>query len=475
MSTSKEVVSSEVRTATERLVADVYSLDLASLSPEVVAHVKRVVVDCVACAVGGAGSPPAIAVESVVAQLGGRPEATVIGSGTRTSSVLASLANGTMLRYLDYMDTVLVESPAGAVSATHPSEVVMPLLATAEANRCSGRQLIEAIALAYELAVVLCRTLEAVPLRNLGWHHATLAPYILPVTVARLCGAPPAQAVTATGLAGLHNIVLNIVDADDEEPTSARSVVYPLVAANCLVDVALARAGIGGVPRILEGSGGFAEVVGRRSWPVEGIRPDARCEGVLTVWTKPAVACVLGQGATAALLELVAEDRISAGDVDRVRVRVKPAALAHMGGEIQRFPTSKETADHSLYFLSALAIRDGVIGPAQFTALNYEDQQIKALIERVEVGVLDAKPADSVAAAAVTIRTRDGVLHERSVGIPPGHPERPFTDIDAERKLRQCARGRLSDAQLDHFLEAVGHLDSIEDVGDLLRPLTFST
>src|ERR1700687_2480162 len=447
MSTSKEVVSSEVRTATERLVADVYSLDLASLSPEVVAHVKRVVVDCVAWAVGGAGSPPAIAGESVVAQLGGRPEATVIGSGTRTSSVLASLANGTMLRYLDYMDTVLVESPAGAVSATHPSEVVMPLLATAEANRCSGRQLIEAIALAYELAVVLCRTLEAVPLRNLGWHHATLAPYILPVTVARLCGAPP----------------------------SARSVVYPLVAANCLVDVALARAGIGGVPRILEGSGGFAEVVGRRSWPVEGIRPDARCEGVLTVWTKPAVACVLGQGATAALLELVAEDRISAGDVDRVRVRVKPAALAHMGGEIQRFPTSKETADHSLYFLSALAIRDGVIGPAQFTALNYEDQQIKALIERVEVGWWDAKPADSVAAAAVTIRTRDGVLHERSVGIPPGHPEHPFTDIDAERKLRQCARGRLSDAQLDHFLEAVGHLDSIEDVGDLLRTLPFST
>jgi 2-methylcitrate dehydratase len=269
--------------------------------------------------------------------------------------------------------------------------------------------------------------------------------------------------------------VLNIVDADDEEPTSARSVVYPLVAANCLLDVALARAGMGGVPRILEGNGGFAEVIGRGSWPVDGIRPDARCEGVLSVWVKPAVACVLGQGAAAALLELVAEGRISATDVDRVNVRVKPAALAHMGGEIRRFPTSKESADHSLYFLSAVGIRDGAIGPAQFTSSTYEDEQVKALIERVEVGVLDTNAGGSAAAAAVRIHTRDGILHERSIGIPPGHPERPFTDLDVERKLRLCALGRLTDAQQDHFLGAVGRLESIEDVGDLLRPLAFGT
>jgi 2-methylcitrate dehydratase len=146
-----------------------------------------------------------------------------------------------------------------------------------------------------------------------------------------------------------------------------------------------------------------------------------------------------------------------------------------MGGEIRRFPTSKESADHSLYFLSAVAIIDGAIGPAQFSVSTYEDEHVKALIERVEVGVLDANATGSAAAAAVTIRTRDGILHERSIGIPPGHPQRPFTDVDVERKLRLCARGRLTDAQLDHFLGAVGRLESIEDAGDLLRPLTFST
>jgi 2-methylcitrate dehydratase len=471
---SRESQPPDRRTVTERLVDDAYAIEFASLSPDVVAQAKRVLVDCVACAVGGAGSAPARAVESVAGQLGGRPEATVIGSGQRTSSVAAALVNGTMLRYLDYMDTVLFEAPSGAVSATHPSELVLPIVATAEANRRSGRDLIEAIAIAYELAAVLCEALENAPLRDLGWHHATLAPYILPAVAGRLSGASAAESVRATGLAGLHNVVLNNVDADGEEPSDARNVVYPLVAANCLVDLALARAGLGGSERILEGRQGFVEVVGRGAWSLDRLRPGYGCEGILRVWMKSVVACVLGQGSTSALIQLMTDARIAADEVDQVDVLVKPAALAHMGEESRRFPTTKETADHSLYFLSAVAIRDGVVGPAQFDAAVYEDESIRALAGRVELGELRQGGSGSPAAAAVTVRTRDGSIHEGSVDCPPGHPDSPFTDADVERKLRVCAGGRLSDAQLDRFLDTVSRLETLDEVTELFAPLTFA-
>ena len=458
-------------TVAERLVDGVYDVELESLPADVVAGVKRALIDTVACAVGGVGSPAADAAVAAAEELGGHPTCTVIGSPLRTSPVQAALANGAMLRYLDYMDTVLFESDEGAVSATHPSELVPAILAAAEAGRCSGRELITAIAVAYELTAVLCERLVPAPLRDLGWHHSALAPYVLPAVAGRLWGATRDQAVQATGLAGLHNVVLNHVDADGEEVGASRNLAYPLVAASCLQDVALARAGAGGATRVAEGLQGFAEVVGAGRWTLDGIAPRPGCEGIRHVWMKPAVACVLGQAAATAVLELADERSLAPADVEAIELRVHPAALAHMGAEDRRFPTEKETADHSLYFLAAVAVRDGVVGPSQFSADSLGDEVVQGLAARVRLGTLDNGAAGGTAAAAAAITTRDGAVHEHRVDRPPGHPERPFSDSDIERKLRVCAEGRLGDRELDHFLDLVARLEAVDDAGDLMRPL----
>jgi 2-methylcitrate dehydratase len=453
-------------TVVERLVDGVYDAPYESLPTVVVDAVKRALVDGIACTIGGIGSPAALAAVEVAG--GGDGPCTVAGSDLRATPALAALANGAMLRYLDFMDTVLFEGPGGRVSATHPSELLPGILAAAEAGRSSGRELVMAIALAYELTAVLCRRLDGAPLRELGWHHSSLGPYVLPAVAARLTGMSRAQAAGATSLAALNGLALDHVDADGEEPGEARNLAYPLVAAGCLQAVALARAGVHGPPRIAEGRKGFTEVVGRGAWSLEGVVPGAGCEGILESWMKSAVACVLGQAAATAVLELATEHDLSPHTVEEIHLRVHPAALAHMGDEARRHPAEKETADHSLYYLAAVAISDRVIGPEQFSSARLRDRQVALLADRVRLSGADR---GGTAAAAVTIRTTGGTWLEHAVERPPGHPQRPFTAGDVERKLRACAAGRLDGARVDRILNLVDRVETLDDAGELARAL----
>ncbi len=68
----------------------------------------------------------------VIVDLGGPKEATVVGSGMRTSCLNAALANGVMVRCLDYNDAVVMETETGERMGYHPSEVIPGILALGE-------------------------------------------------------------------------------------------------------------------------------------------------------------------------------------------------------------------------------------------------------------------------------------------------------------------------------------------------------
>ncbi len=84
------------------------SLSFQDIPPDVIHQTKRVVLDTVGCAVGGYDSEARQAIEEYVKESGHPGEATVFGSGTRTSCLNATLVNGAMVRYLDYNDTAFI-------------------------------------------------------------------------------------------------------------------------------------------------------------------------------------------------------------------------------------------------------------------------------------------------------------------------------------------------------------------------------
>ena len=89
---------------------------------------------------------------------------TVLGTAHKAPPDWAAFANGYHVRYFDYNDTYLSKEPA------HPSDNITAVLAAGESVGANGRQLVEAIVIAYE---VQCRFCDAVSIRARGWDHVT--------------------------------------------------------------------------------------------------------------------------------------------------------------------------------------------------------------------------------------------------------------------------------------------------------------
>ncbi len=116
-------------------------LTFDDLPEEVVHEAKRAVLDTLGCAIGGYPSEASKIIQDLIKDLGGAEESTVFGSGLKTSCLNAILANGIMVRFLDFNDTYIV--PVGdELSGGHPSEIIPAALALGEREHTSGRNVI---------------------------------------------------------------------------------------------------------------------------------------------------------------------------------------------------------------------------------------------------------------------------------------------------------------------------------------------
>mgnify|MGYP001563125583 CR=1 FL=1 len=107
-------------------------LTFEDLPPHVVLQTKRLMLDTLGCAIGGYGSEASKIIQEVIKESGNAGESTVFGSGLRTSCLNATLANGAMVRYLDYNDTAFILEDETYRTGYHPSEVIPPILALSE-------------------------------------------------------------------------------------------------------------------------------------------------------------------------------------------------------------------------------------------------------------------------------------------------------------------------------------------------------
>lgn len=116
-----------------------YALGLRfeDLPKEVIHEAKRAVLDTLGCAIGAYQGDASKIIRSLVKELGGPKESTVIGSGLRTSCLNATLANGVMVRYLDFSDAYQVNC-GPLTSGGHPGEVIPAALALGEREHSSG-------------------------------------------------------------------------------------------------------------------------------------------------------------------------------------------------------------------------------------------------------------------------------------------------------------------------------------------------
>ena len=140
----------------------VHSLRYRDLITVVILDTKKRFLDALGCAIGAFNESPVRSARRVAEANYLSKASTIIGTTTKTSPDIATFVNGAMTRYFDFNDTYLSKEPA------HPSDNISSCLAVAQMKQRSGKELILAIALAYEIQ---CRLCDAASIRSRGWDH----------------------------------------------------------------------------------------------------------------------------------------------------------------------------------------------------------------------------------------------------------------------------------------------------------------
>jgi len=444
-------------TVAEKMATFAHRLSFDDLPPEVVHEVKRRVIDSIGCALGAYDSAPCRIARTVARLVKSRFPATLLGTNHTSAPDLAAFANGTMIRYLDYNDTYLSKEPA------LPSDNIAAALAVAEAEDGDGKSLITSIVIGYEIQ---CRLCDAAALRTRGWDHVTYGPLSTALVAAKLMGLSEMEMVHALGLAGVPNVALRQTRVG--ELSMWKGCAFANAARNGIFAALLAKQGMTGPAPLFEGEKGFIRLVtgpfdpppfGEKGLPFK----------IMDTYIKFYPAEYHAQSAIEAALLL--RKKFDPEDISAIEVKTFDVSVEIIGKDPEKWhPRSRETADHSLPYLVAVALMDGIVGLDQFTDARIADPRLRALIQKVSVTddpeFNEAYPESMP--NQVTVKTVDGQSHALKVTYPKGHPNRPLTDQELEEKFISLAEPRLSNKQIRKILDRLWKLDTLKKMDDLL-------
>ena len=442
-----------------------------NLSDREVHAAKRVLIDMLACAIGAYQSDSSKIVRAVVEEQGGVPESTVIGSGTRVPCANAALANGAMVRYLDYNDTYF-KSAGKLRLGIHPNELIPAALAVGERGHSSGKEVITAIVLAYDLAAKFVDASSARPLESIGWHYSTIAGFIVSLYTGKLLGLSREQLAHAVGIAGVHSATLGIIDAAGEAYNMTKNIGLPHVAHGGITAALLAQKGFTGPARVIEGNKGFVHTIMSGRYDLDILTAGKRPSAILETDQKKLAAEHTTQGALNAVLQLVKEYDLRPEQIDRVKLETTTRTAEHTGDVAKRYPDNKETADHSLYYLTAIAIIDRAVGPGQYTTDRLTSPRVRSLIDKVMV---EANPDldDFIFAGIAYISTTDGRELQCRVEYPKGNSRNPMSDEELIEKFQEVALQLMNKERAKQITDSVFRLDKLSDIGSLMTTLSF--
>jgi 2-methylcitrate dehydratase len=223
-----------------------FAIDLkySDLSDEVVYQTKRFLFDSIGCAYGAIKTKDVKIIHKLYKDMGGKPEATVIGFGDKLPAVNTTLINSLMIRSLDFNDIYWKEDPS------HPSDLIPAALSVGERQNKFTKDIIIAIVLAYEFEQRLCEF--AVPgIGERKWHHASLTQFVSPIVAGILLNLNEEQLVNAIGINGSHNYTIGCPTAG--KLSMMKNTVDPMAVQSGVFAALMAKESYTGTEAVIDG------------------------------------------------------------------------------------------------------------------------------------------------------------------------------------------------------------------------------
>lgn len=454
---------------TEALARFAVETSYESLPRDLIAATKPRILDTFGVAVAGCVEPAGRISIEYARQMGSAPQATVIGGGFRAAAPLAAFANGTSGHALDYDDTHMV---AGG----HISVAVLPAaVAVAELLGSSGRKLIEAFILGFEVEARIGAAI--MPEHYIRGFHTTgsLGVFGAAVAASKLLGLDVEQARVAIGLAASQSCGLR-----GNWGTMAKPFHSGDGAQGGVTSALLAKMGFTAQPDMLERPLGLA-------WATSGQGNydfSRATEKLGEHWellhgeiaTKFHPCNTASHAPIETTLELVREHNFQAEDVESVEIGI--TELANTMITFQE-PVNQWEAKYSHPFGVAVAIVDRKAGLAQYTDEKCRDPRVRELMRKVRV-----YPHPEVTAHAnkgwgsgelphftihYRMRLKGGREFVKWVETVKGYPGWPLTRHDFLGKYRENVARVMTPEQAEQSIALFDDLENLPEIGSLVQ------
>ena len=448
-----------MQTIAEQLGTYAATLEYDALPPDVAHQAKRMIVDTLGCALGGYHSAPVAIAGELAAMVTSTQPATILCSGRQTSLDLAVFANGAMIRYLDFNDGYTGRE------AGHPSDSIAALLSCAEVAGASGRDLITATVIAYE---VFCRMCDPFNIKPHGFDHVTLGAMASVAGAARLLGLTRAQIIEAVNLTVAPNVALYQTRIGNV--SMWKGCAYANASRNAVFAAQLAARGMTGPSPVFEGRGGYFVAVTRQPFELPAFGGAGVPFRIMQCLLKKFPLGQYSQSVVQAALEVRARIK-SVADIEKVHVRTLDTAVRMMAGDAEKWaPANRESADHSMPYATAVALMYGAVEHRYFDAPYLNDPQLLELVSRIECGVSEeANQREPEAMLCdLDVVLKDGGRESVRVEYHRGHARNPMSDAEINEKFRALADGVLPVARQDALLAKLWDLENLDGIAEVI-------
>jgi len=412
----------EKNTRTTYQLADLAgSVSFDKLPAEVRRYAKELVIDSIACMLGGVRTVQGSKIINLYTEMGGVPEAAVGGTKYRLPILNAIYVNSYLATVLDFDDTY----------DGHPGSTVVPVaLSLGEFKGISGKEFLEAVVAGYEIGIRVSNGIKPTPERT---HKVrginTWQIFCATAVAARLLGLNREETAHAFGHAAIHASVPSLrkwgfIDGRIQWLKNN----FGWTSYGGALSAILAGKGFVADTTIFDGDDGFWIMASSDRCNYQALREPLKTYYIMKVHIKPYSACRHTHPTLDAARDIVDEYALDPESIAKVEVET----FYEVVNDYNFLPTVPFDAVYATPYLVSLVLNGIPAGTEWFKEERLRDPKLLDLARKVSISEWDEASrlyplVNRELMSRMRVLKQDGAVIEKEVRIPRGDPRRPLS------------------------------------------------
>lgn len=461
-----EYMNSDLRT-TQALANMTHSVTYKELPANVIAKAKELILDSIACIIGGTRLVQGKKIIELFASMKGVPEVQIFGTHEKIPLLNAVYVNSYLATVLDFDDTY----------DGHPGSTIVPVaLSIAELKNVSGKEFIESVIGGYEIGIRISNGIKPTPERT---HKVrginTWQIFCATAVAARLLNLNHDQTAHAYGHASIHASVPSLrkwgfIDGKIQWLKNN----FGWTSYGGVLSSQLAKMGFIADTTILDGEDGFWIMASSDRCNYDAMREPLDTYYTSMVHTKPYPACRHIHPTLDAVSSILAKDAVNPDNIDKIDVYT----FFEVVENYSFLPSIPFDVSFSAPYLIALLINNLSPGPEWFNDKYLEDHKIMDTARKVRINEWEeASKAYPLVKrelmSRVEICEKSGIVHDTTIKIPKGDPRNPMSEEELSNKFHTIVAPVLGTDRSEKLYDRVmdiEHLESMRIITNDLGP-----